>query len=175
MAKIHISCPLSVSEEDLDKVSCMMNGYYHMWTRWERCDPKVYKESWIQDADAVLFILPSFKWFSLLRELPTGVAEELRLAVSLKKKLFIAYKLASTKELRIYKAQFLNGEISGIADTCHVIKTFEKSSEFINKVYPTCSTSKIELIQDILDSSGSLCKVGDVIRTTDIRLLLMKR
>jgi hypothetical protein len=162
MAAIHISCPLSISEEDLQKVSVRVNDYQHWWTRWERSEPKDYKDSWIEKADAVLFILPNFHWSYKFDDLPHGQQLELKRATDYyNKPLFIAYKVSSTKELKIYSAEYKDRTISGIAGTSDLIKEFTRGSKPEVKSFQDVITTKIEVLKEVL--------------VTDIRLLLMKR
>lgn len=128
MAKIHISCPLSVSESYLKSIAAMLVGMGHTINYWDRNAPTRYNETWIAVADAVVFILPSNSWSLRHSELPQGLQKEHTMCKFLKKKTFLAYRTLSG-DVNIYETNDTFDGIYGVISTYSTIKSFKMAAE----------------------------------------------
>lgn len=132
MANAYISCPMTVSQSDLDKVLRLVQSYGvtpRYWVKGTPYDNDFFRKT-IVNADAFIVILPNIAWKCEGNKMTSGSRRELSLAIALRKSIYLAYQGIST-EMKIYSADvdakvFYQGDnatetfitsISGIAST----------------------------------------------------------
>lgn len=151
---VYISCPISVPRPILDRFYDELHkiNYINPY-RWERGTR--YDSQMINNADAVVFILPDTGFLANYFELPAGVRSELRFAYENNKKIFLGY-ITRNGDYQFYEASVdENLSIQGIGGTYKEIYNFAK-----------CRTHIPELPPFPVESSESIIKL-------DRRLLLI--
>jgi hypothetical protein len=116
MKKVYISCPVSISQNQLKDIrlaACKnntINAYY-----WQRNGSKSYSTDLVTTADAVVIVHPnnSFKFDKL--SLPVGVLKEYNLAVKFNKPIYLAYQ--SSYGWNMYEIEDLLGRIEARSGT----------------------------------------------------------
>ena len=93
---------------------------------WER--DKVYELKNLK-ADDFILVLPNFAWSSKLSDLPAGCARELKLAISLGRKIYILYAKRTTGYYGIYETDIDKTSITSLSGTCNSISHFYSDEE----------------------------------------------
>lgn len=140
MKNVYVSCPMSVSQEDLTKVCKLILSYGVTPTHWNK--DSVYDEKFtekiIAKSDAFVVILTGFGWYSEILKMTSGSRKELLTAIKYSKPIFIVYQKFAVKELGIYAADTSNvtTSISGISGTGHTFQDMAKDNkeEYIQTV-----------------------------------------
>lgn len=87
----YISCPVATNMAELNETALLVRnigGFPRFWTRGSVYD----HDSTIKDCDVFILMLPNNGWSSYFQDLPMGCRKELKLAISVGKKIFISYK-----------------------------------------------------------------------------------
>lgn len=115
-SKVHICAPVSLSWSTVLSVKHLLEGSdLFKVSVWER--NSTYSNSMIDEADAVVFILPGVKFNASGQQLPSGLRNELSRSYAQNKKVFIAYKSATSGSFQIYSAHTDGVSIAGIQRT----------------------------------------------------------
>lgn len=87
---------------------------------WERGTN--YSDEALRKADAVVVILPDNKWESGIEALPRGTCSEIRLAMSLNRRIWLGYTLSHSKKPYIYQTVSSNNAILGKGGTTDIVQ-----------------------------------------------------
>lgn len=94
----YISCPLSVSEGDLEKVIQKTKEFnldrVYYYKKGTAYDTEAYDRI-IQSHDAFILVLPNFAWAMDYDKMTSGCRRELKIARDAKRKMYLAYKTTS--------------------------------------------------------------------------------
>jgi len=131
-AKVYIAAPVALSWGTVSKFRNKLSSAHIDVKLWER-DGR-YEDSWLNNADAVIFLLPDLSWGTKYNDLPIGLKRELSRAYAMNKKIFIGYE-TQMKDLNFYETDVIlgfnpgtsNDRISGIAGTTDSLKKYLKS------------------------------------------------
>lgn len=146
---IYVSCPVTVSKKTLhdtvNELESLSRGKF-LVDFWDRESPKTYLPQWIQDAKAIVFILPDHAWKGNIQDLPIGVLRELKTALQLNKEIFISYTPSHSLRPFIYEAMVdtINGTIEGIRGTGN-IKIGEVFGKECTSSTPCTKTKPIDI------------------------------
>lgn len=125
--KIYVSCPMSIGQDKLDSVLVDLRKIGFVARAWKRNTPYI-EDEYIPDCDYFVVILPDLKWTYEIDDLPSGTRKELKLAINLKKPIFIAYQ-TQNHGINIYKATIGEYDIEGIASTSHTLTAMFKEAQ----------------------------------------------
>ena len=135
-AKVYIAAPVALSWGTVSKFRNKLSSAHIDVKLWER-DGR-YEDSWLNNADAVIFLLPDLSWGTKYNDLPIGLKRELSRAYAMNKKIFIGYE-TQMKDLNFYETDVRlgtsNDRISGIAGTTDSLKKYLKSINTIVELY----------------------------------------
>jgi hypothetical protein len=92
-----------------------------------------YEKEYIENADAVVFVLPNLRWFSEISALSAGITSEINYAKKENKKTFIAYE-TKNGDIKIYEAVINSWEIKGRENSSHVFFDFIKNTNKLPNV-----------------------------------------
>ena len=127
-AKVYIAAPVALSWGTVSKFRNKLSSAHVDIKLWER-DGR-YCDSWLDNADAVIFLLPDLSWGTKHNDLPIGLKRELSRAYAQNKKIFIGYETQSG-DLNFYEADVIlgtsNDRISGVAGTTASLKNHLRS------------------------------------------------
>lgn len=127
-AKVYIAAPADLSWGTVSKFRDKLSSAHIDVKLWER-DGK-YCDSWLNNADAVIFLLPKLSWGTEYNDLPIGLKRELSRAYAMNKKIFIGYETLS-RNLNFYEADVIlgtsNDSISGRSGTSSSLKNHLRS------------------------------------------------
>src|SRR5688572_22834200 len=154
MKRAYVSCPMTVSQQTLDKVIAVVSkhAYAIHWVKGSDYDEKAMKKI-ITDADAFILILPEVSWMCKYSSMTSGSRKEFLHAVDANVPVFIAYR--SSEGMGIYATEIKkNGvnilSVSGIASTRH---NFEQCMNLTTPNITTSSSSNAKTSLDSVDKS----------------------
>ena len=110
---------MSIAWNDLISVSSLLDSEGIQNTYWNR-DFNNKPELQFNESDDVVFILPGFSWNCAIDNLPFGVKNEVKMALSQKKCIWIAYRNSFRLEIydsHITESPIQSANISAIACT----------------------------------------------------------
>ena len=173
-AKVYIAAPVALNWGTVSKFRNKLSSAHIDVKLWER-DGR-YEDSWLNTADAVIFLLPDLSWGTKYNDLPIGLKRELSRAYAMNKKIFIGYE-TQMKDFNFYETDIVlgtsNDRISGIAGTTDSLKKYLKSviestrSDSMNWAYGNpCNEIELPVSQKVF---AKTVKSPDL----DNRLLLM--
>ena len=141
---IYISCPIAVSQSTFDKYIDLIYDHNGFMARyWERGGE--YSQTYFDQSDAFVFILPDNKFKAANHELPIGLKRELARAYVLGKKIFVGYQTKSG-DYAFYSAITNGRYIEGVPGTTHeiynLVDKVSEESESYDRIYD-------KLIKDI--------------------------
>jgi hypothetical protein len=132
---IYISCPIAVSQSTFDEYIDLINDHNGFMARyWKRGGE--YSQTYFDQSDAFVFILPDNKFKAANYELPIGLKRELARAYELGKKIFIGYQIKSG-DYAFYSARTNGHYIEGVPGTTHEIYNLVDSDVVTTKYDPT--------------------------------------
>jgi hypothetical protein len=120
---MYISCPISIAQSELDEVVKTLMDLGCNPNYWVR-GTHYNKSSIINNCDGLVLVLPELKWEYVIDALPEGCKRELKLAITAKRKIYLAY-ITSDRVFGIYDTDTSNGTISGVTRTRHSYDSFE--------------------------------------------------
>ena len=111
--KVYVSAPVKTPSDKVQEVLNLFTKRGIEVTAWR--EGMTYYNYFLNNADAVVFILPEFSWRSEIYSLPNGVKNEVKRAVEQRKLIYIAYIPTQINKgvMNIYEAEITNGFIQG--------------------------------------------------------------
>lgn len=167
--KVYVSSPVSIPQKDLDAVLELLNKFDGIQAySWLRGAP--YHTRLLDEADAVVVILPDFNWKHSRLSLPNGVKNEISRAKSQAKPIYLAYVPTSINagEMSIYKTTIDSGMFSGIPGTSGTLFKDYNIKEVTKDVV------KKRTIVDIISDNPSTIVILDDPKSDKRLLLLVK-
>jgi len=191
MKRVYISCPVVIPRDSLleivDRVSARQNTVATWWSR-----QGYYNPDFIKNADAVIIVHPNNQFEFPSSTLPVGVLKELKEAVDLGKKIYLAYKgttipgwnLYQTKidkrPLGTYYVSGIMGSTGSLFESGAFNDTVDFSRAGINqeaqeKLKP--QSRKAKSLQDVIDYQNQLGEEAkhNTESKPNRKLLLIKR
>lgn len=117
-SKVFISAPITVDWSIVQRFDLELTKKKLKVTYWERSSK--YNHKLLDDADAVIFILPGIQFKATCDTLPIGLKTELSRAYALNKKIYVGY-VTSTGSYNIYNADTDGKSIEGVGRTSNTI------------------------------------------------------
>jgi hypothetical protein len=112
---IYISCPISEPVETLKDIATALIGRGYQTRYWNRTER--YDNTWILGCEAMVIVLPMMSFKCPISSLPMGVRRELDVAMSLEKRILLAYKPNTSTLPTFYDIKVEFSIVSGIAGT----------------------------------------------------------
>jgi hypothetical protein len=163
---IYLSVPVSLDwntqvQPFIDQLNKEFNVTY--WMRGTH-----YYANRLQDADAVVFLLPGLKFESELDFLPTGLKSEFNICIKMNKNIYLGYNnIRNIKS--IYNAEDYVGKIKGVLGSSGNIY-----SDLLPIGSSVVTSNRLDADQlDHIGKGGSVKCVAYTLDLSDNRILLM--